>query len=515
MAVEKTPAELANQDYRTDVLSLFNPAKGQAEATKAIHKADGTRAVRYNEDKKPEDPFRIAMILPDGTKEYWAQVNSSYDPVSGFKAMAFEQRDVDGKAILTNGQPHVMVVFPGNTTTKEDLDNSVAVVSGDSSHYFQVREEFMGRVARGMQDRKKEFNFQGVGTVTIGAHSLGANAAVGAAQNLEDLGIKGAETYYYEPVGAGQALQQYAALLAAKHNKTTEPTREQIQAAADKIAANSFSTRSKNDNFSHGQGGDQIHDNGMIGETWELDTGTHPVESHEALNGSNMLLAGARPVRTKDKDLSAQAILQGGTALTPDQQKAAQEQAKAFAEIAPTLQPNKTFNTVAAAPHDEPANAPHANFWDLDSRTGPDPIDPSEEIKKYLATKGINAGRGPGWSPELNTGLGRLFAEAQMTPEYKKAFKDVYKKEDATPDFKPGPATRQAMVTKGVPENVIKAMDELKLFNKSQRDDLYEPPSREDSMKILKDAKEKPLVFPPAQQLAAASAPASVLTNGR
>ncbi len=99
MAVEESPRELSNNIFRTATLSLFNIAGGQADFSKQI---PGVHFKRVNDEGKivtdPNLPGRymVDFTLLDGKREYWAQVNAAYDPVTGFKAMAFERRNRDG-----------------------------------------------------------------------------------------------------------------------------------------------------------------------------------------------------------------------------------------------------------------------------------------------------------------------------------------------------------------------------------------------------------------------------------
>ena len=59
----------------------------------------------------------------------------------------------------------------------------------------------------------------------------------------------------------------------------------------------------------------------------------------------------------------------------------------------------------------------------------------------------------------------------------------------------PGPATRAAMAKNGMPENVLAALDEMKIFDRLQGNDVYTPPADQVAMDILKQARETPIAF--------------------
>ncbi len=534
MAADIAPAELSNQLFRFSVLSLFNTAKDQPEATHAIKDVHYKRVNDKGEvvtDPTKPGRYMVDHTLPDGKREYWAEVTSSYDAASGFKAMAFERRNRDGSTYLENGQPQLVIAFPGNTNTKIDLETSQNIVGGDSGRYFTSRSEFMERTARGMEERRQIAGYSGTPKVLIGAHSIGVNGAIGAAQDLQAHGVTSIQNIYYESVGAGQAVQQYAPLLAAKRAKTDQPTQAQIEQAARDLSDVISVNGSKN--MFQGKGGDQANDNAHLGQSWHLNTGTHPINSHYVLTAAQVLQQHVQPLRTPDKDVSALDILNGGRALTGAEMSAATNQAKMFVDMIGGT--TAGFNSVAAAPPDEKPNAPRVDFSDVGPaetipvaapivasvpvkssamvdaapQTPPPAVtDPIEIVKNYLKDKGYECGTGSGWTSETNGSFGRCLAEAQLTQIYKESYQARYSKTAHGVDFMPGPASRVAMEKSGMPANVLAALDEMKMFDRMQKNDLYEPPaSLEDAKTVVALAQNSPLAFKQAEQQFASANP--------
>ena len=167
--------DLANDAYRVCVLGFFNPIEGQAEKSKALVDKNNQQTVAY---KKEDGLYSIKMRMPDGTAECWRQTDATHDNASGFKAMAFERRNVDGSLYLDkNQQPQVMLMFPGNTGTIQDLQRCKDVVYGSSMQaYYDDSDKFRKQVVAGMDARAHADSDRGFthgrGEISIGAHSI-------------------------------------------------------------------------------------------------------------------------------------------------------------------------------------------------------------------------------------------------------------------------------------------------------------------------------------------------------
>jgi hypothetical protein len=79
----------------------------------------------------------------------------------------------------------------------------------------------------------------------------------------------------------------------------------------------------------------------------------------------------------------------------------------------------------------------------------------------------------------------------------------------------PGPATRVGMEKNGMPPQVLAALDELKMFDRLQNNDLYQPPDAEHSIETLKLARDEPLAFTKPEQTASAAPAADAIRDVR
>lgn len=303
------PAMIVAQAYRTAVLTNIDE-NGDIKA--------GNRGnIIVTEDEN--GMAQIVMEMPDGSIEYWQQVEDMHNDATGFQAMAFERRNEDGTTFMNTGrQPQVIATFPGDTGAQGDAAITQRVIDGDimADQYTDV-DVFMDRVAEGMRDRA-EAGTHGLGQVTIAAHSRGC-LALGAACQLEDqLGIDGVQTILHEPFGAGQALEQLAAREAYDLHGD-QATQQQIQDIADRLASDVISIRSDDETiFSGLQIGDETYDNAMVGQTFRFtspDAGiTDRMTDHtlDAFITSVVEHGNDSVTRTGDDDLSATQILDGG-----------------------------------------------------------------------------------------------------------------------------------------------------------------------------------------------------------
>jgi hypothetical protein len=500
MGAEITAAE-RNDLYRLSALSYFNPVSDQPANSAAI-KVNGAQAVTY---QVVNGLHQVTLTMPDGTKEYWAQTNAAYCVDTGFKAMAFERRNADFKipVLDQNGSPQVQVVFPGSTQTRADLRASQLIVHGNFNdpafthlmdEYTKDRTKFMNEVAQGIQSRRAPG--QGDARVAIGGHSIGVNAAIGAAQDLQQKGIGGARTFLIEPVGAGQRVQYLA-------TKGLDP--DQLD--------NVISIRDKNQNLFQGVGGVNRFANSMIGTPFTIDTGIADNFGGHMSSAIATSIASGRAITPDHASIiSANDLVRNAPSLSASEIESARGAVDGMTRLLDATAARKTtltqgFNGTTDLPPAAIQSQPVAQ--PAPSQTTPvspqQPAEPIEVVLNYLEGRGYQCN-----SPaELNRALARCFTEAQLTDDYKTAFERIYNKPYTSPDFMPGEATREAMEKKGVPANVLAALDSLNMFDKSQRNDLYEPPSRDSQEAVMKLARETPLLFEQTTEVAMAGSPAA------
>jgi hypothetical protein len=121
-------------------------------------------------------------------------------------------------------------------------------------------------------------------------------------------------------------------------------------------------------------------------------------------------------------------------------------------------------------------------------------LSPIESLQKALGVESNGK-----WDNKTNDALAKVIAEVQLTPEYKKSCKEIYGRDNATPDLMPGPATIAAMKERGMNPELIKSMEALRLGDRSQSNDAYTVP--ENAVAVIRQAQ--------ADQTAAAALQAS------
>lgn len=507
-----------------DALSADN-FRGGVFSYVSANSVDKLAEIPGLEFKKRDGFYDVKITMPDGSVEYWAQTDAVDDRTAGFTGAAFERRNADGSTYLdANKMPSVFISYPGNDNSEADLDTARRIVFADDQNrnynlmehlkegYFDPRDEFIKKVGEGMVARAALHGHY-LGHVTHGGHSIGVNAAVGSDLALrryfdslgrEDTGQS--RTLLQEPVGAAQAMQLQAELL-AKSFYGEDVTPQQMASAAHMIVAHTVSVRDADGNELQGDGGDQVLDNAMIGETYLIDVtpgaGRDTSEvGHMASTMLNAILDGEEFKRNESGEHSVEELL---NSQKWDQTSPAFMSRRLMADMffeTKGMTGAKEFNAVSAYELHAKADAPRYAFESgevlvQEQRPSAPAVtavaaDKSalEVLGDYLKEKNLLAADADvqDWSPEMNRAVAVLTTAAQLDDSYRTAFKEIYGREADGPDMMPGPATMRALEARGVPPEVLAAMDGLKLSNRAQRDDLYTIP--EDSIAVLAAVRE-------------------------
>lgn len=270
MASEQNHQNLTDNSYRLSVLGFFT--RGYTIQTDKITDAKGHGAVDY---KITNGLASVKMKMPDGQIEYWQQTDFKVDAGSGFRAHAFQRCNKDGSPYLDDKkQPSYMLCFPGNTGDIQDRKTIEKVLTGQDLEYiYRQVDSFTNDFATRVRERAEKAG-HGIPSVVMTCHSIGNNA-LAANLRLKEKGVHVPQVILYEPVGAGQALQQ---LTVREGLKRFGPnlTPEKRNAAASALTENVISIRSSGGTIFHEKGGNDEYDNVMIGKTYLYQSNSGP-----------------------------------------------------------------------------------------------------------------------------------------------------------------------------------------------------------------------------------------------